>query len=129
MLYYRLFKPETPIRYSIIFGIALSFLVYFGNMTVVAIACAPGVGHPWDWTTAVKCSRSTIFGFYLGIANVALDVFLLILPIPVILQLQLSTKKKFGVLAIFMVGLLWAQSFQVSRAYLTFFIVLSLQAS
>lgn len=75
-------------------------------MTVVGILCAPKVGHPWDLTTVAKCSRATIFGFVLGIANMALDTFLLVLPIPVILSLQLSVKKKIGVLAVFMVGLL-----------------------
>lgn len=75
-------------------------------MTVVGILCAPEVGHAWDWATVAKCSRAPVFGFVLGIANLALDMFLLILPIPVILGLQLSAKKKIGVLAIFMVGFL-----------------------
>lgn len=106
MLYYRLFRNKKFIRYAIIFGIAFSVIFYFGNMTVAGILCAPRVGHPWDWTIIVKCSRETVFGVVLGIGNLALDVFLLILPMPVIFQLQLSTKKKIGILAVFMVGLL-----------------------
>lgn len=74
-------------------------------MTIVGILRAPKVGHPWDSTVIVKCSRVKVLGFVLGIGNVALDVFLLILPMPVIFQLQLSTKRKAGILAIFMVGL------------------------
>lgn len=75
-------------------------------MTVVGIMCAPKVGHSWDLTTASKCTRASTAGFVLGIMNTALDILLLGLPIPVILPLQLSIKKKIGVLAIFMVGLL-----------------------
>lgn len=75
-------------------------------MTAVGILCSPKVGRPWDWTTAAKCSRCAIFGVVLGVANLALDIFLLILPMPIILSLQLSAKKKIGVLAIFMVGFL-----------------------
>lgn len=75
-------------------------------MTAYGILCTPEVGHPWDLTVAAKCSRSLVNEFVLGIANLALDTFLFILPIPVILTLQLSVKKKIGVLAIFMVGFL-----------------------
>lgn len=106
MLYYRLFTTRRFIRYAIIFGVAFSFVSYFSNMTVVGILCAPKVGDPWDWTTVAKCYRVSASGFVLGIVNMALDIYLLILPIPVILPLQLSIKKKIGVLGISMVGLL-----------------------
>lgn len=106
MLYYRLFEPQKVIRHAIFFGITISFIVFFGHMTVYGILCAPEVGHPWDLTVAEKCSRSLVIEFVLGVANLALDTFLLILPIPVILPLRLSVKKRIGVLAIFMVGLL-----------------------
>lgn len=106
MLYYRLFMTRRFVRYAIIFGVAFSFVVYFSNMTAAGIMCAPKVGHPWDWTTIAKCYRDSVSGFVLGIVNLALDIYLLILPIPVILPLQLSIKKKIGVLGIFMVGLL-----------------------
>ena len=75
-------------------------------MTAIAVLCAPEVGHHWDLITVVKCSRSSVYGFALGVENLALDIFLVLLPIPIILPLQLSVKKKIGVLAIFMVGLL-----------------------
>ena len=104
MLYYRLFKIKVFIRYAIIFGIAFGLVIYFGNMTVNGVLCAPRVGQPWSLTVLIKCHRSTVFGFVLGVANLALDIFLLILPIPVILPMQLSVEKKIGVLAIFMVG-------------------------
>lgn len=66
--------------------------------------CAPAVGHPWDLTVRVKCGHFLIFGFIFGIANLALNIFLLALPVPVILTMHLSVNKKIGLLAIFMVG-------------------------
>lgn len=111
LLYYRLFTTQKFIRHAIVFGIAFSFIIYFSNMTIIAVLCAPQVGHHWDWMTAVKCSRSSVSGFALGVEHLALDMYLLILPIPIILPLQLSVKKKIGVLAIFMVGLLWVESY------------------
>lgn len=103
MLYYRLFGSKNYMRYAIVFGISFSFLFYFGAMTATAILCAPKVGHPW---VEAKCTQVVAaVGLSIGIVNLALDIFLLILPIPVILSLQLSVKKKIGILAIFMVGL------------------------
>ncbi|MCJ1430187.1 hypothetical protein MMC29_008103 [Sticta canariensis] len=119
LLYYRLFTTRKFIRHAIVFGIAFSFIIYFSNMTIVGVLCAPQVGHHWDWMTVVKCSRSPVFGFALGIQNLALDIYLVILPIPVILSLQLSAKKKIGVLAIFMVGLLALVASIVSLIYRT----------
>lgn len=106
MLYYRLFKPQKLIRYAIIFGATFSFLFYFSNMIVNAILCSPKVGHPWNVAVGVKCARTGVFAVILGIINLILDMFLLILPILVILPLQLSVKKKIGISAIFMAGLL-----------------------
>lgn len=106
MLYYRLFRPQKVIRYAIVLGIAFSFLLYSGITIGSGITCAPHVGHSWDLMSEAKCSRNTIVWVILGIANLVLDIFLLILPFPVILPLQLSVKKKIGVLAISMVGLL-----------------------
>ncbi|MCJ1265998.1 hypothetical protein MMC22_005880 [Lobaria immixta] len=117
MLYYRLFMTRRFVRYAIIFGVAFSFVVYFSNMTVAGIMCAPKVGHPWDWTTIAKCYRISVSGFVLGIVNLALDIYLLILPIPVILPLQLSIKKKIGVLGMFMVGLFALVASIVSLVY------------
>lgn len=73
-------------------------------MIVSAVMCGPKVGHPWEFTVAAKCVRISIIAVILGIVNSALDLFLLILPIPVILPMQLSVRKKIGILAIFMVG-------------------------
>lgn len=106
MLYYQLFKERIFIRYAIYFGIALSFMFYFSNMTAVAILCAPMMGHPWDLTVLEKCSRARVLAVVLGTVNSAVDIYLLILPIPVVLPLHLPLQRKIGVLAIFMVGLL-----------------------
>lgn len=66
--------------------------------------CSPKVGHGWNLETVIKCEHGDLTGLIRGITNLALDVFLLILPIPVIMPLQLSVKKKIGILAVFMVG-------------------------
>lgn len=116
ILYYRLFKPQKFIRYAIIFLITFSFLIHSSNMTFNAILCSPKIGHPWNLAAGENCVRTGVFAVVLGSTNLILDIFLLILPVPVIVSMQLSVKKKVGTLAVFMAGLLWAQSSQVTRA-------------
>lgn len=106
LLYHRLFRIQKSIRYAIIFGIIFSFLNFSSQLIVSAIFCTPKVGHPWDLAVAAKCSRGEASVVVLGVGNLILDIYLLILPIPVILPLKLSVKKKIGVFAIFMAGLL-----------------------
>lgn len=106
MLYYRIFKPQKFIRYAIIFGITFSFPIYLLHMTACAIICTPKVGHPWTLAASTKCPRAAVYVVVVGITTVILDIFLLILPILVILPLQLSVKRKIGILAVFMAGLL-----------------------
>lgn len=106
MLYYQLFKLRKSIRYAVIFGITFSILMSLITMILSIIFCSPKMGHPWDLALGVKCLRTELSAFILGITNLILDIYMLILPIPVILHLQLSAKKKVGILAIFMVGFL-----------------------
>lgn len=106
MLYYRIFEPQKVIRYAIIFGITFSFPIYLLHMTASAIICTPKVGHPWTLAVSARCSRAAVYSVVVGITNLILDILLLILPILVILPLQLSVKRKIGILAVFMAGLL-----------------------
>lgn len=106
LLYYRVFAPKRLLRYIITIGIAFCFAVYFANVAVAVRYCAPHIGQGWNLWVIYSCSRIGFYNIISGAANMALDIFMLGLPIPVILRLQLPCKKKVGVLAIFMTGLL-----------------------
>lgn len=106
LLYYRVFAPKRLLRYIITFSIAFCFAIYFANVAVAVIYCAPHIGRDWNLWVLYSCSRIGFYHIISGAANMALDIFMLGLPIPVILRLQLPWKKKVGVLAIFMTGLL-----------------------
>lgn len=106
LLYYRVFAPKKLLRYIIIIGIACCFAVYTMSLAVDVYFCAPHAGKKWNLLVPFSCTKAGGFSIAAGAANLALDVFMLALPIPVILQLQLPFKRKMVVLAMFMTGLL-----------------------
>lgn len=106
LLYYRVFAPNKVVRYIITVGIAFCFAVYLASLAIAVNYCAPHPGKAWDLLVLNSCSRFGHYNLISGVANLALDIFMIGLPIPVILRLQLPFKKKLGVLAIFMTGLL-----------------------
>lgn len=55
-----------------------------------------------------------------SIVNLVSDIYLLALPLPLVLKLQLSNKKKTGLVAIFMTGILYFGPILVSHLGLTF---------
>ena len=107
LLYLRLFSPSKRMRYLIYFGIVFSFCLYFTNLPLDAIMCAPRHGQAWDdLNVLAQCEKTLPFAIVQGTLNVAVDLFVLWLPIPVVWHLNMPTKKKIGIIGIFTTGLL-----------------------
>lgn len=77
-------------RFLVYSGIGFSFCLYCVNVPVYA--------------TYYDNDGANLFAIIQGAIDLAINVFLMVLPIPVILSLQMSTKKKLGVVFIFMHG-------------------------
>ena len=104
LLLYNLFSVNKTTRYLIYLGIGISacFCVALTGYNIAAVVhcvdaaslqlrvCADG----WKVTIAN------------GTVNTLIDLYILVLPIAMVLRLQLTPRRKFGVLLIFMVGLL-----------------------
>lgn len=105
MLYLRLFGTTRGFRYAVFFGFFADFLVYLCNVPVLAIFCAPPPGGSWA-NTFTKCERIRPLAIAQGSCNIALDIYILYLPLKPIMELNLPYKKKLGVLAIFTAGFL-----------------------
>lgn len=107
LLYYRVFALKNLMRKMIICGAVFALLVYIVIMVpVVGTLCAPRIGHEWDFRVLLSCRRALTYGVVQAVSNLTLDLFILALPIPAIVQLQLPMNQKIGVFAIFMTGLL-----------------------
>ncbi|MCJ1403525.1 hypothetical protein MMC11_006748 [Xylographa trunciseda] len=81
----------------------LNVLYYLMSTFIDIFRCAP-IQRQWDPSIPGKCFYTQHFEIPSGALNVVSDISILVLPWPLIWRLQLSTKKKLGVTAIFGVG-------------------------
>ena len=84
-----------------------SFLFYCGLFIAFAILMIP---RPGQSLLAAFRSLDNAKGLSLSVAQsvagVAIDFFIFCLPIPIVWKMQLPLRKRIGVLAVFMTGLL-----------------------
>ena len=80
--------------------------LYLVNVIIAPYFCATEPGKPWGPEVIMKCGRMSIWATIQGPMNVFIDLYILIIPIPVVMGLHLSTKKKTGLLSIFLTAAL-----------------------
>ncbi|KAL9579754.1 MAG: hypothetical protein Q9212_004915 [Teloschistes hypoglaucus] len=103
LLYLRLFEVKRILRYLIWAGIALQVVGYAG---VIGEKIAEYHICNLDFTSHSLCRNSYKVTNFQAVFSVLTDFYVLLLPIKVILGLQMSWKRKWGVLIIFVTGLL-----------------------
>ena len=107
LLYLQIFHVNVGLRYCIYFSMAFISLFYCGTFIAYAILSIPKPGQSQlAAILSVDTARDIPLGITQGSVGVATDFFIFCLPIPVVWKLQLPLRKKIGVLAIFMTGLL-----------------------
>ena len=107
ILYLDVFRPNVKLRYAIYFGLAFVSAFYTAAFIAYCVLTIPRRGE--SLIAAILSSdtaKNIPLTYVQGSVNVASDFYILCLPIPGVWQLQLPTRKKIGVLAIFMTGLL-----------------------
>jgi hypothetical protein len=98
-LYYRIFRHITLVHYQIYSTIVLTLPILVASVLIPI----------WTlWKTVelaapkkLELSRLTLA---VGITKLVVDVVILYIPIPIVLRMNLSRKKKIGVMAIFLTG-------------------------
>ena len=93
-------------RFAIWFGLVLTGLFYLANVVVFASLCSPRSGQSYvEVFGTPRCNRSIVYSLVGASFNIVSDFYLLLLPIPAVMGLQMPTRRKFGVIAIFGTGL------------------------
>lgn len=92
-------------RISIYIGASLSSAFYLAANIFIMYIMAPKNGVSWR-TQALSPdeTKGELLSVPTGAVGLAIDTCLLVLPIPAVLQTQVSTRRKIGILAIFAVG-------------------------
>ena len=112
MLYFRLFKPNKVTRWLVYGGISVCGSFYFASIVSESVLCLPGAGQSdTAWLLHFnKCATpSRHLAVCQGVFGTLSDIYLLVIPIQSIFQLHLPLRRKIGVSAVFMIGVMWVQ--------------------
>lgn len=107
LLLFRLFSPTQRFRYFAYIGIIWTTIISLTSIIVAGALCAPRQGESFSSiSVAERCTHEDIWAVVQGALNMFLDFYILYLPIPMVWKLQMGQKRKIGVMAIFMTGLM-----------------------
>jgi hypothetical protein len=106
LLYLQLFTVNKTNRQLIYAGMLFTFFLYWTNVAIEPYFCAPHLGQSWNFSVGMRCTRLIPWGMVQGVLAVVLDLYIFILPIPIILNLRLPKRKKLSVLFVFMTAAL-----------------------
>ncbi|KAI0970123.1 hypothetical protein F4678DRAFT_462925 [Xylaria arbuscula] len=120
LLYRRLFAIQKSTHIAINFGILITFLVYFSNIPLAAVYLAPRAGKSWD--SLLITLQSNTVGFSIGgivqtSIGTLIDLYIFILPIPILFHLNMSAKRRMQLAGIFSTALLGVAGSVVSLVF------------
>ena len=105
ILYWNIFKPFRWLKFGIIGGVVVFIGFYFICTIISIVGDAPPPGRTWfENATTIQNGASQKLSVPLGGCALVSDVYILLLPISGVLQLQLSSKKRFALIMVFMTG-------------------------
>ncbi|KAL9048546.1 MAG: hypothetical protein Q9206_005973 [Seirophora lacunosa] len=106
LVYLQVFKPFRWLRIGVYIGATLTIMFYFGVMIYLLVSITPRKGQTF-MDVALSPAQFASLRTSVPIAGVGLgtDLYLLILPIAAVMQLQLPTRRKIGIILIFLTGL------------------------
>ena len=108
LLLFRLFSPNRLTRYLLSLGIGWALTISVITLALAGAMCAPRHGETFDnLTLSSRCSHQTTWAVVHSVLILILDFYILYVPIPRIWRLQLSLKRKIGVLSIFMTSIVY----------------------
>lgn len=106
-LYNRIFQARN---FRILIWVAMGIVSAYGLafLLVFALQCKPP-SYSWlDWSqgTELECLNIADMSWAMAAFNIFLDIVVIVIPIPQLLSLQLSWRKKLQVTALFCLGFL-----------------------
>ena len=103
LLYFRLFASHRGTKIAIYLGIVMNCLVYGALAISNCVLCIPPPGESW---LSSRCERTARMNDFAGAFNLASDLYIFVLPLPVLSSLQMPLARKLWVTATFGTGLM-----------------------
>lgn len=104
LLYLRIFSISKTMRcliYSTIVFLAVFYALYLGVNVAYNFVCSA-----FNYQRVAYCLDFDNILYVQGATNLATDVWILVLPIPKLVKLQVSKRRKIGIMVVFLAGTL-----------------------
>ena len=107
LLYYRIFASSRAATIAICLGILLCSCYYISAAIVLLVLCVPRSHDSWISPRSIaRCRPTTRLGIPGGVFNLVSDLYIFVLPLPLLLKLQMPLRRKIGITALFLTGLM-----------------------
>lgn len=103
LLYLRLFRVHRWFRLAIYGLIAYIWMWGVSETLVSVFQCSP-VEHQWVKAMSGTCIDELAYYRWISVPNVAHDVVMLFLPLPMVWSLQIDGQKKLALTSVFLMG-------------------------
>ncbi|RAK94387.1 hypothetical protein BO79DRAFT_261503 [Aspergillus costaricaensis CBS 115574] len=102
LLYRQIFTIQKPMKIAIWVGLIFTFLLYWAGVPLESYFSAPHVGETWeDLLTNGRPEHLIYWGIVQGTCSVVLDIYIFLLPLPMLAQLQMAHRRRLQLLAVF----------------------------
>ncbi|KAI0842312.1 hypothetical protein F5Y06DRAFT_257278 [Hypoxylon sp. FL0890] len=105
-MYLRLFSVVKWMRWCCYFGIGFLFCAYWSLVPVSVIYNFPHGDEHWDLAMELDSRPAQVPFVVIGLLSVISDLFILVLPFPILLKLQASWKRRLGLCLIFITAII-----------------------
>ena len=111
--YLRVFpKKEFRIATYIVIGFNVAYGITFVLISLIQCSPVKGAYLRWDGEHHYKCNDINAQGWAAAVFNMVLDITVMFMPLPELYKLNLSIRKKIGLLCMFSLGILYASPLQ-----------------
>lgn len=102
LFYYRIF-PQKRFRYAL-YGMGIFLILFFlSSVLAVVLQCLPIHGF-WEPDITHHCFDQVTFYIAQGSLNFVSDVFVVLMPIPLLWKLRLPLARRLGLVIVFLLG-------------------------
>ncbi|KAJ5945493.1 hypothetical protein N7454_002332 [Penicillium verhagenii] len=107
LMYLEMFRTITWQRYAIYFGLFMNWAFYAAILVTILSYTTPAPGQTWAQEfSSLRYDRTLNWAIPISSGNLIIDLYILVLPMAPIWNLQMRIKKRLGVMFIFATGLL-----------------------
>lgn len=103
----QIFDIRDGMRLAIRIGLVATVVFYLPSLPIEAYFQAPAIGESWeDVMTSGKPQKAIYWGIVQSVLGIILDLYMFVLPLPVITQLHISRTKRIQLWVVFSTALM-----------------------